>query len=139
MASAKEALEDKVHDRAPSRVITAEVSPEVDSGQLPIKRTAKDELGVAAGILGEEEQVTESAGEVPEDKVHQVDQRISEFHACFNSRTYGLHQERVRSFWVEWLSAEGFFRHLSEHWKALSLKPLEVTGAGVDVVGSLRA
>ena len=70
MASAKEAPEDKVHDRAPSRVIIAEVSPEVDSGQPPIKRTAKDELGVAAGILGEEEQVTEPPGEAPEDEVH---------------------------------------------------------------------
>ena len=62
---------------------------------------------------------------VPEDKVHQVDQRVAEFHACFDDHTYRLHQERVRSFWVEWLSAEGFFRHLSEHWKALGLKPLE--------------
>jgi starch synthase (maltosyl-transferring) len=70
MASAKEAPEDKVHDRAPSRAITAEAPPEVDSGQPPIKRTAKDELRVAAGIPGEEEQVTESAGEAPEDKVH---------------------------------------------------------------------
>jgi len=76
---------------------------------------------------------------VPENEVHHVDQRVSEFHASFDSRSYRLHQELVRSFWVEWLSAEGFFRHLSEHWKALSLKPLEVTGAGVDVVGSLRA
>ncbi len=62
---------------------------------------------------------------VPEDKVHQVDQRVSEFHARFDDRTYRLHQERVRSFWAEWLSAEGFFRHLAAHWKALNLKPLE--------------
>ena len=66
---------------------------------------------------------------VPEDKVHQVDQRVAEFHASFDDRTYRLHQERVRSFWVEWLSAEGFFRHLSAHWKALSLEPLEAAGA----------
>jgi hypothetical protein len=59
---------------------------------------------------------------VPEDKVHQVDQRMCEFHAAFNDRTYRLHQERVRSFWLEWLSPEGFFRHLAEHWKALSLE-----------------
>jgi hypothetical protein len=65
---------------------------------------------------------------VPENEVHHVDQRVSEFHARFDSRSYRLHQEGVRSFWVEWLAAEGFFRHLAEHWKALSLEPLEATG-----------
>ena len=73
---------------------------------------------------------------VPEDKVHQVDQRVAEFHACFDDRTYRLHQERVRSFWVEWLSAEGFFRHLSEHWKALNLEPLEAVGGVAQVNGA---
>jgi hypothetical protein len=71
---------------------------------------------------------------VPEDKVHQMDQRVSEFHASFNSRTYRLHQERVRAFWLEWLSAEGYFRHLPVYWDALGLKPLEVTDAAVDWV-----
>jgi hypothetical protein len=70
---------------------------------------------------------------VPEDKVHQADQRVAEFHACFDDHSYQLHQERVRSFWVEWLSAEGFFRHLSEHWKALNLEPLEAVGRLADV------
>jgi len=65
---------------------------------------------------------------VPEGKVHQVDRRVSEFHAHFDDRTYRLHQESVRSFWVEWLSAEGFFRHLAAHWKALGLEPLEGPG-----------
>jgi hypothetical protein len=62
---------------------------------------------------------------VPEDKVHQIDQHVSEFHACFDERTYKLHQERIRAFWVEWLSAEGFFRHLSNHWKVLGLEQLK--------------
>ena len=70
MASAKEAPEDKVHDRAPSRVIIAAVSPEVDGGQSPIKRTVGEKPGVAATILGEGEQTVEPAGEAPGDGVH---------------------------------------------------------------------
>ncbi len=69
---------------------------------------------------------------VPEDKLHELDQRVSEFHARFDHRTYRQHQESVRSFWVEWLSAEGFFRHLLAHWKALGLEPLEATGSFAD-------
>ena len=69
---------------------------------------------------------------VPEDKLHELDQRVSEFHAGFDHRTYRLQQEIVRSFWVEWLSAEGFFRHLPAHWKALGLEPLEAAGRVTD-------
>jgi hypothetical protein len=69
---------------------------------------------------------------VPESKVHQVDERVSEFHSGFNDCTYREHQERVRSFWVEWLSAEGFFRHLLAHWKASNLKSLEPIGRIAD-------
>jgi len=53
MASAGEALEDGVRDRAPSRVIIAGVSPEVDSGRFPIKRTVGEVLVVAADIFGD--------------------------------------------------------------------------------------
>ena len=70
MASAKEAPEDKVHDLAPSRVIIAAVSPEVDGGQSPIKRTVGEKPGVAATILGEGEQTVEPAGEALGDGVH---------------------------------------------------------------------
>ena len=66
---------------------------------------------------------------VPEDKLHELDKRVSDFHARFDPRTYRQHQERIRSFWVECLSAEGFFRNLPEHWKALGLEPLGATGA----------
>jgi hypothetical protein len=69
---------------------------------------------------------------VPEDKVHELDQRVSEFHARFDDRTYRQHQESVRSFWLKWLSAEGFFRHLPAHWKALGLEPLEAAGGVAD-------
>ena len=53
MASAGEAQGDGVRDRAPSRVIIAGVSPEVDSGRFPIKRTVGEEVAVAANILGD--------------------------------------------------------------------------------------
>src|SRR5271157_5446004 len=57
MASAGEAQGDGdgdgVRDRVPSRVIIAGVSPEVDSGRFPIKRTVGEELVVAADILGD--------------------------------------------------------------------------------------
>ena len=67
--------------------------------------------------------------------IAEVDQRVSEFHAAFNNRTHRLHQERVRSFWLEWLSPEGFFRNLAEHWKALSLEPLEATSGSALLCG----
>ncbi len=56
---------------------------------------------------------------VPEDKLHELDQRVSEFHARFDDRTYRQHQKSVRSFWLEWLSAEGFFRRLPAHWESV--------------------
>src|SRR5208283_6206173 len=55
MASAGEAQGDGdgVRDRAPSRVIIAGVSPEVDGGRFPIKRTVGEEVVVAADIFAD--------------------------------------------------------------------------------------
>src|SRR5208337_3463147 len=69
MASAGKTLGDGVHDQAPSQVIVAGVSPEVDSGQFPIERTVAEEVVAAAGILGEGEQIMASAREAPGDGV----------------------------------------------------------------------
>jgi hypothetical protein len=74
---------------------------------------------------------------VAEDKVHQVGQRVAEFHACFDDQTYRVHQEQVRSFWTEWLSPEGFFGRLSTHWEAISLKPLEATGGIAEIAPAI--
>ena len=53
MASAGEAQGDGVSDRAPSRVVIAGVSPEVDGGRFPIKRTVGEEVVVAADIFAD--------------------------------------------------------------------------------------
>ena len=50
---AREAPGHGVYDQAPSRVVIAGVSPEVDGGQFPIKRTVGEEVAVAANILGD--------------------------------------------------------------------------------------
>ena len=50
---AREAPGHEVYDQAPSRVVIAGVSPEVDGGQFPIKRTVGEEVAVAANILGD--------------------------------------------------------------------------------------
>src|SRR5437764_11496256 len=42
---------DSARDRAPSRVIIEGVSPEVDSGRFPIKRTVGEEVAVLADIF----------------------------------------------------------------------------------------
>ncbi len=42
-----------VGDQAPSRVVIAGVSPEVDSGRFPIKRTVGEELVVVADIFAD--------------------------------------------------------------------------------------
>ena len=53
MASAGQAQADAVRERAPSRVIIAGLTPEVDCGRFPIKRTVGEELVVAADIFGD--------------------------------------------------------------------------------------
>ena len=70
MASAGKTRGKEVHEQAPSRVIIAEVSPEVDSGQFPIERTEEEKAVAAAGILDEGEQIMEPAIEVPGAGVH---------------------------------------------------------------------
>ena len=60
----------EVHDQAPSRVVVAEVSPEVDSGQVLIERTEEEKAAAAAGILDEGEPIMEPAIEAPEAGVH---------------------------------------------------------------------
>ena len=70
LASAKEVLENGVHEQAPSRAIVAGVQPEVDAGQLPFEATAEEKAS-AAGISGEGEQILVSAKEVLENGVHE--------------------------------------------------------------------
>ena len=64
MASAGKTRGKEVHDQAPSRVVVAKVSPEVDSGRLPIAPTVVEEEAPAC-ILDEGEQIMEPAIEVP--------------------------------------------------------------------------
>jgi hypothetical protein len=73
---------------------------------------------------------------VPESRVHQVAEQVAEFHARFDETSYREHQKRVRSFWAEWLSAEGFFRHLAAHWKALNLELPEAANSIAEVAGA---
>ena len=61
MASAGKTRGKEVHEQAPSRVVVAGVSPEVDSAQFPIERTAEEKAAVAAGVLDEGEQILEPA------------------------------------------------------------------------------
>ncbi len=68
MASAGKTRAEEAREQAPSRVIIAGVSPEVDSGQFPIERTEK--AVAAAGILDEGEQIIEPAIEAPGAGVH---------------------------------------------------------------------
>ena len=70
MASAGKTRGKEVHEQAPSRVIIAGVSPEVDSGQFPIERTEEEKAVAAAGILDEGEQIMEPAREAPGYGVH---------------------------------------------------------------------
>ena len=70
MASAGKAPGNGVQDQAPP-VIVAGVSPEVDSEQFPAGQTAGQEVVVATGVLGEEEQFMETAKEALEDGAHE--------------------------------------------------------------------
>jgi len=54
---------------------------------------------------------------VPESRLREVGQAVSEFHARLSPDGYLDLQRRIREFWVRWLSPEGVFRHLSLHWR----------------------
>ena len=54
---------------------------------------------------------------VPEDRVRQVGTAVAEFYDRFSAEGYLDLQRRLRDFWVEWLSPEGFFRNLPLHWR----------------------
>ena len=53
MAKTGEGQGDGTRERAPSRVIIAGVSPELDSGRFPVKRTVGEELVVSADIFAD--------------------------------------------------------------------------------------
>jgi len=69
MASEGKTRAEEVHEQAPSRVIIAGVSPEVDSGQLAIAPPVVVEEAPAC-ILNEVEGITEPAREAPGAGVH---------------------------------------------------------------------
>ncbi|MBV8229739.1 MAG: DUF3416 domain-containing protein, partial [Planctomycetaceae bacterium] len=51
MALEGQSRADSARDRVPSRVIIEGVSPEVDGGRFPIKRTIDEEVVVSADIF----------------------------------------------------------------------------------------
>ena len=53
MAMVKAARSNVAPDPAPSRVVIAGISPEVDGGRFPIKRTVGEEVIVAADIFAD--------------------------------------------------------------------------------------
>ena len=54
---------------------------------------------------------------VPEDEIRGIGRAVAGFHGRFSAGEYLDLQRRIREFWVEWLSPEGFFRHLPLHWR----------------------
>jgi hypothetical protein len=49
---------------------------------------------------------------VPAAKLTQIADRVAEFHAGFAACDYHARQHRIRRFWVEWLSPQGYFSNL---------------------------
>lgn len=54
---------------------------------------------------------------VPEDRLRGMGQAIREFHARVSPEGYLELRQRIREFWVQWLSPEGFFRNIPLHWR----------------------
>lgn len=54
---------------------------------------------------------------VPECRLRELGLAVSEFHARLSPECYLDRQQKIREFWVRWLSPEGFFRNLPLHWR----------------------
>lgn len=51
------------------------------------------------------------------EEVDRIGDHVTAFHLRFASeRSFVAHQQRLREFWKEYLSPEGFFSHLPIHW-----------------------
>ncbi len=54
---------------------------------------------------------------VPERGIDQIGGAVADFHVRLTREGYVDLQRRIREFWLEWLSPEGFFRNLPAHWR----------------------
>ncbi|MGA8772276.1 MAG: alpha-1,4-glucan--maltose-1-phosphate maltosyltransferase, partial [Rhodomicrobium sp.] len=106
MEPAGEAPAEGVQDRAPSRVIIAGVSPELDSGQFPVKRTVGEEVVVAADIVGDGHDVIvamirhRSAGETGWDEVPMTLLVNDRWTGRFTATALGWHEYTIQA-WVD--------------------------------------
>ena len=95
-----------VCDQAPSRVVIAGVSPEVDGGQFPIKRTVGEEVAVAANILGDGHDVIvavirhRSTGATVWDEVPMILQANDRWSGRFAVTSLGWHEYTIQA-WVD--------------------------------------
>ena len=49
---------------------------------------------------------------IPEERIREMARFLLEFHRRFNGETFLELQSKIRDFWQQWLSPQGFFRHL---------------------------
>lgn len=52
---------------------------------------------------------------VPEDRINSLPRILLNFHRKFDADSFLSWQKRVRDFWLNWLSPQGFFSHISLH------------------------
>ena len=50
--------------------------------------------------------------------------RVTEFHQSLNTEGFAEQQARCRRFWLDWLSAEGFWNRFILHFPGLSPAPV---------------
>ena len=60
---------------------------------------------------------------VPEYRIPEAGRIVAEFHASLSAQGYLDLQQRIRDFWGEWLSPEGFFGKLPLHWRRAVERP----------------
>jgi hypothetical protein len=55
---------------------------------------------------------------VPDARLKQCGKSIARFHNSIPLDSYHELQRRIRHFWLNWLSPQGFFRNLRHHWES---------------------
>ena len=54
---------------------------------------------------------------VPESRLGRIGEYVMQFHNRFSHEEFRELQLRIRNFWTDWLSPEGFFRNIHRHWR----------------------
>ena len=54
---------------------------------------------------------------VPESQLGRIGEYVMRFHNRYSNEEFRELQLRIRKFWSDWLSPEGYFKNIHHHWR----------------------